>query len=46
MKKSAKKTAAAAKTAPKVPGRERLMNVLIAPHVSEKAARISEKRST
>ena len=42
MKKSAKKTAAAAKTAPKVPGRERLMNVLIAPHVSEKAARIAE----
>ena len=41
MKKTAKK-AAAARTAAKVPGRERLMNVLIAPHVSEKAARISE----
>jgi large subunit ribosomal protein L23 len=41
MKKSAKKTAAA-KTAAKTPGKERLMNVLIAPHVSEKAARISE----
>ena len=40
MKKTAKK-AAAARTAAKVPGRERLMNVLIAPHVSEKAARIS-----
>ena len=41
MKKTAKKTAAA-KTAAKTPGKERLMNVLIAPHVSEKAARISE----
>jgi large subunit ribosomal protein L23 len=41
MKKSAKKAATAPATA-KTPGRERLMNVLVAPHVSEKAARVSE----
>ena len=38
-----KETSAATRKAPvNTPGKERLMNVLIAPHVSEKAARISE----
>jgi large subunit ribosomal protein L23 len=48
MKKTAKKAApartakATARTAPNMLGKERLMNVLIAPHVSEKSARVSE----
>jgi large subunit ribosomal protein L23 len=44
MKKTAKKAAPAkaVKTGAKPLPAERLMNVLIAPHVSEKAARISE----
>lgn len=42
MKKKTAKKAATAPAATPTPGRERLMNVLIAPHVSEKAARISE----
>lgn len=40
--KKAAKTKETAKAAVRMPGKERLMNVLIAPHVSEKSARISE----